>query len=222
MDTNTLRYNCGFNGQKGSVYEGGIRVPMIMNWPGGLAGGRRVDDLVHATDWLPTLANVCGVERPGGRPLDGCDALPILRGSGGEAPARFWQLNAQQPVGWINAAMRAGPWKLVRPRLAEKPQSDADQRLMDRYVEMDIRYKYHPDEVTTLMDDPDPQLITPPPIAPELYNIEDDPEEKNNLAESEPERTSHMLGALQDWFDGVEAERRRIQPDGSIVELANE
>lgn len=222
MDTNTLRYNCGFNGQKGSVYEGGIRVPMIMNWPGGLEGGRRVDDLVHATDWLPTLANICGVERPGGRPLDGCDALPILRGSGGEAPARFWQLNAQQPVGWINAAMRAGPWKLVRPRLAEKPQSDADQRLMDRYVEMDIRYKYHPDEVTTLMDDPDPQLITPPPIAPELYNIEHDPEEKNNLAESEPERTSHMLGALQDWFDGVEAERRRIQPDGSIVELANE
>ena len=39
MDTNTLRYNCGFNGQKGSVYEGGIRVPMIMNWPGGLEGG---------------------------------------------------------------------------------------------------------------------------------------------------------------------------------------
>ena len=96
----TRRYNCGFNGQKGSVYEGGIRVPMIMRWRGGLEGGRQVDELVHGMDWLPTLAGLCGVERPGGRPLDGRDAAALLRGAGDDAPARFWQLNQFQPVGW--------------------------------------------------------------------------------------------------------------------------
>ena len=222
MDTNTLRYNCGFNGQKGSVYEGGIRVPMIVRWPGGLAGGNRVDDLVHATDWLPTLANICGAERPGGRALDGRDVMAVLRGIGDEAPARFWQLNAHQPVGWINAAMREGPWKLVRPRLAERPKTDEDRQRLDRYVAMDIKYKYQPDEVTALMNDPDPEFIVPPPVTPELYHLDDDPQEKNNLAASEPERASRMLGALEQWFATVEAERQRIQADGSIVELTSE
>jgi arylsulfatase A-like enzyme len=192
---------------------------MIMRWRGGLEGGRQIDDLVHGTDWLPTLSGICGVERPGGRPLDGRDALAVLRGEGDEAPARFWQLNQHQPVGWINAAMREGPWKLVRPSLAMRPKSDEDRRFMDRYVEMDIKYKYHPDEVTELMDDPDPEYIIPPPVDPELYHIDDDPQEKNNLAATEPERASRMLGALEDWFAEVEAERRRIQPDGSILEL---
>ena len=80
MSTDTRRYNCGFNGQKGSVYEGGIRVPMIVRWRGGLEGGRQIDELVHGMDWLPTLAGLCGIERPGGRALDGRDAAAVLRG----------------------------------------------------------------------------------------------------------------------------------------------
>ena len=129
-------------------------------------------------DWLPTLAGLCGVERPGGRPLDGRDAAAVLRGTADEAPPRFWQLNQFQPVGWINAAMRDGPWKLVRPQLAQPPKTDADKRVMERYVEVDIQYKYHPDEVTELMSEPDPDLIVPSPADIELYNIDDDPPEK--------------------------------------------
>ena len=173
-------------------------------------------------DWLPTLAGLGGSERPGGRPLDGRDAAAVLRGAGDDAPARFWQLNQFQPVGWINAAMREGPWKLVRPQLAQKPKTDADKRAMERYVEVDIQYKYHPDEVTELMSEPDPELIVPPPAELELYNIDEDPLEQNNMASSEPERASRMLGALETWFEGVEAERRRIQPDGSILEIVDE
>lgn len=41
------------------------------------------------------------------------------------------------------------------------------------------------------------------------------------MATDEPERTSRMLGALEGWFEGVEAERRRIQPDGSILEIVD-
>ena len=68
------------------------------------------------------------------------------------------------------------------------------------------------------MDDPDPELIIPDPAPLELYNIDDDPSEKENLAEHERARTARMLSELENWFEGVEAERRRIQKDGSIVE----
>ena len=80
-------------------------------------------------NWLPTLAELCGVERPGGR-----EAAAVLRGTADEALPRFWQLNQFQPVGWINVAMRDGPWKLVRPQLAQRPKTDADKRVMERYV----------------------------------------------------------------------------------------
>ena len=172
-------------------------------------------------DWLPTLAGICGVECSGGRTLDGRDALSVLRGEGGDVLARFWQLNQFQPVGWLNAAMREGSWKLVRPQLAQKPKTDEDKRRMERYVEMDIKYKYQPDEVVDLMDDPDPEVEIPPPAELELYNIDDDPLEKNNLASAEPDRASRMLGQLETWFEEIEVERQRIQPDGSILELAD-
>ena len=214
MDTDTKRFNCGFNGQKGSVYEGGIRVPMIIRWPGGLDAGRRIDEVIHFTDWLPTLLHLTGVERPAaGRPLDGGDILPLLRGETPVAPpSRFWQLNAYQPVGWLNAAMRDGPWKLVRPSQPMRPATPIDKTLMERYVEVDIEYKYHPENVQTLMDDPDPQFIIPEPLAPELYNIADDPLEQHNLAPTDPARVSRMTTAIENWFEEVETERRRIPP----------
>ena len=93
---------------------------------------------------------------------------------------------------------------------------------MDRYVELDIKYKYHPEEVTQLMNEPAPELITSPPGEIELFNIEDDPQEKVNLATSEPERANRMLGEIQAWFEDVEQERQRIQPDGSILEIVDD
>jgi arylsulfatase A-like enzyme len=218
-DTECRRYNCGLNGQKGSVYEGGIRVPMIIRWPDGLEAGVFSDAQIHFTDWLPTLMAAADIERPSGRPLDGREVLPVLRCEDADkAPPRFWQLNQYQPVGWLNAAMRDGPWKLIRPQQPLKPVSDEDRLHMKRYVEMDIEYKYYPENVTELMDDPDPELIIPDPAPLELYNIDDDPSEKENLAEHERARTARMLSELENWFEGVEAERRRIQKDGSIVE----
>ncbi len=71
------------------------------------------------------------------------------------------------------------------------------------------------------MSEPDPELIIPPPADLELYHIDDGSVEKNNLAAIASARASRMLGALKEWFEGVEAERRRIQPDGSIVELVD-
>lgn len=84
---------------------------MVIRWPAGLVGGRLLGDLVHFTDWLPTLLAMTGADRPGGMPLDGGNVLPLLRGDSSlEAPKRFWQWNGYSPIGACNAAMRDGPW----------------------------------------------------------------------------------------------------------------
>ncbi len=209
----STRHNCGFNGAKGSVYEGGIRVPMIVRWPAGLEAGREVKDLVHFTDWMPTLLSLCGADLPEGPALDGLDVTPILKGeSPTEAPRRFWQLSPYAPpVGWCNAAMRDGPWKLVRPRLNIRFATPEGEELAKRYVELDIEHKYHPENIT-LLREPIPERIIPDPEAPELFNIDDDIREQNNVAKDHPDRVSRMLTELETWFEEVETERKALPP----------
>ena len=209
VSVDTRRHNCGFNGAKGSVLEGGIRVPMVLRWPDGLpSGAREVTDLVHFTDWLPTLLSAADIRRPEGPPLDGKDILPQLLGEQPwEQPRRFWQFNGYLPIGTTNAAMRDGDWKLVRPALPIEFATPEDEAAARRYVEVDIEYKYHPDSVTELMSDPDPTQIIPEPGPPLLYNIANDPMETTNVANEHPERTAGMLRELESWFEEVEAER---------------
>ncbi len=206
------RWNCGYNGAKGSVYEGGIRVPMVIRWPDGLDGGREISDLIHFTDWLPTLANIAGIERREGAPLDGRDVLRVLRGESAAAPPpRYWQWNNYSPIGTSNAAMRDGDWKLIRPAIdGIRYATPDDERLSERYVEMDIEYKYHPENVPEILDWREPDRIVPEPPPAELYDITADPLEQRDLASDEPERVRRMLGELETWFEEVESERRRI------------
>ena len=75
----------------------------------------------------------------------------------------------------------------------------------------DIEYKYHPENVTALMGDPDPLRVVPDPLPPQLFNIADDPFEQIDLAESESGRAARMTRALDDWFAAVEIERERAQ-----------
>jgi arylsulfatase A len=210
MGVDTSRGNAGFRGAKGSVYEGGIRVPMVMRWPAGLEGGRTVDELVHFTDWLPTLLGIAEAERPEGLPLDGGDVLSLLRGeTPAEAPRQYWQWNAYSPISTCNAAMRDGPWKLVRPQIAMRPATEAAQAAMDRYVEQDIAYKNDPDNTTQMME-PEPERIIAEPPPAELYHIGEDPAETQDRAGSHPDRVSRMQAELETWFDEVEADRRQV------------
>jgi arylsulfatase A-like enzyme len=207
----SFRHNCGFKGAKGSVYEGGIRVPMILRWPDGLEGGREVTELIHFTDWLPTILEMAGIERKPGLALDGQNVLPILRGERpNEAPRQFWQWSPYTPpVITSNAAMRDGAWKLVQPQLDIQFSTQGGKDLAERYIDMDIKYKYEPDKVT-LMRDPIPDRIIPEAKVPELYHIGKDPMEEHNLANVHPDRVSRMLAALETWFEDVETERRAL------------
>jgi arylsulfatase A-like enzyme len=207
VSVDTHRPNAGYRGAKGLVYEGGIRVPWIGRWPAGLEHGR-CDALVHFTDWLPTLSGVADVKLPeNGLPLDGQDMLGVLRGEAAENRVRYWQWNGSTPVYTSNAAMRDGNWKLVRPALAMQPADDEAKAAMDRYVELDIAYKYHPETVTELMGDPEPARIIPDPPPPELYDLSADPFESKDLATTQPDRASQMLSDLEAWCEEVEADR---------------
>lgn len=133
--TDTLRPNAGFRAGKGSVYKGGIRVPMIVNWPDGLEGGREVTDMIHFTDWLPTLVGAADVACPATRSLDGVDVMGSLTGeTAPDGPERFWQLSGSVPVYTSNAAMRDGKWKLVRPALFFEPVDDDARRAVRRGI----------------------------------------------------------------------------------------
>jgi arylsulfatase A-like enzyme len=103
----------GLRGYKGSVYEGGLRVPLIARLPGRIPAGRVSDAPGYFADWFATLAEAAGLAPPGG--LDGESLWPVL--TGGEPAPRA------KPMLWVfpeyggQVAVRIGEMKLVRQRL---------------------------------------------------------------------------------------------------------
>lgn len=75
---NSYRWNGDMRGRKGSTDEGGTRVPCLIRWPGKIQGGTKVKQLASATDLLPTLADLAGIDVASQKPLDGISLKPIL------------------------------------------------------------------------------------------------------------------------------------------------
>ncbi len=201
------RFNCEFHGAKGSVYEGGIRVPMLLRWPDGLAGSRTCDHMVHMSDWLPTLLAMTGTPLPDGNlPLDGVNQWPTIQGGApAPCPQRCWQWNRYTPLVECNAAIRDGDWKLVRPTIREAMNMpDLQWWHMSMY-----EYEYFLEH--GVIQEPYPEREVPPPPAPELYNIAQDPLEQTNLATDQPDVARRLLRDLETWFAEVEAERATIE-----------
>lgn len=99
-----------FRGKKGSMLEGGHRVPAIINWPARLPAGKDCHVPLMSMDLFPTFARLADVTPPGKLTLDGMDILPILRADR-SAPERVlhWRFGNQ----W---ALRRGDWKLINGR----------------------------------------------------------------------------------------------------------
>ncbi len=102
-----------FRGVKATLYEGGIRVPCLMRWPGRIPVGRTCEAVAGAIDLFPTLARLAGLEVEASE-LDGRNITPLLLGGPGEEREMLWQLGAHAELGRSNwSALRAGDWKLV-------------------------------------------------------------------------------------------------------------
>ena len=70
--------NGPYRGGKGDLYEGGTRVPSLINWPGRIKPGTVVDQMIHVVDYYPTLAKLAGASLSKSKPLDGLDMWPTI------------------------------------------------------------------------------------------------------------------------------------------------
>lgn len=95
-----------YRGAKFSLFEGGIRVPAIVSWPGHLPENVERNQIAHSCDWLPTLAELCDVASP--NKIDGFSLLPVIESADATTPheAIHWTIGKS----W---AVRQGDWKLM-------------------------------------------------------------------------------------------------------------
>jgi arylsulfatase A-like enzyme len=96
-----------FREGKLTCFEGGVRVPFLVRWPGRVPAGRTADEFVTALDVLPTLATLCGLDRPP-RTIDGIDLSPLWLGT----PRARGRESFAYYAGSELHAVRAGRWKL--------------------------------------------------------------------------------------------------------------
>jgi arylsulfatase A-like enzyme len=105
--------NVPLRGSKGDTWEGGIRVPFLVQWKGRLPAGKRYDHPVIQLDIFTTALAAAGAEAQRGEKLDGVNLVPFLEGKDTAPPhaALFWRFGEQM-------AVRMGDWKLVRADLS--------------------------------------------------------------------------------------------------------
>ena len=116
-DCPVLGSNLPLRGWKSQMYEGGIRTPAFINWPGRLKPGKLATPL-HAVDWMPTLTKRVGYRPKRDLQWDGQDAWPLLSGSGKQAEPRTLYF----PFVKGKWAIRHGDWKLLTHGKDQAPQ----------------------------------------------------------------------------------------------------
>jgi len=141
-------YNAGMRGWKGSVYDGGHRVPCLIRYPdGNLTGGRDVAPLTAHIDLVPTLVELCGLRRPKDLDWDGVSLVPLLNESG-NLPERILFVHSQRiehPVKWRQCAVMTDRWRLIDGSELYDMTADPGQK-------QDLAADY-PDVVTSMRTD---------------------------------------------------------------------
>ena len=112
---NGKRYNGGMRGTKGSVHEGGVRVPLFIRWPGRIKPGTVVREIAHHCDLFPTLVDLAGIPMPKTEPLDGISLRPLLEGKADGWPDRmiFTHRTGGGKVGPAQGSLRSRRYRLV-------------------------------------------------------------------------------------------------------------
>jgi len=139
--------NGALRGAKGSVYEGGLRVPMIARWPGRVPAGTESTAIGAFWDFMPTLEEAAGVEPSPG--LDGHSLMPVLAGDCGGDPSRelYWEFPAYSS----QQALRVGDWKLVRRQLkTTSPTTELFNLASDIEEQNDLAAE-NPDRVAAML-----------------------------------------------------------------------
>ena len=112
VDTTFFNSEGGLRGRKGSLHEGGVRVPFIVRWPGHAPAGATSDEIVSFVDVLPTLCDIAGVAAPSG---DGVSLRPLFEGR--PLPAAHPPIVNDFPEYGGQQSVIDGRWKLIRKDL---------------------------------------------------------------------------------------------------------
>jgi arylsulfatase A len=169
--------------KKGSLYEGGIRVPGILRWPGRTKPGAVSDELVCFMDLLPTVCAITGIPVPSDRALDGASFLPVLEGRPiARRTPLYWHFT------WANAgpqaALRRGDWKIVA-HLEGLPKEPRRGNIIDAHS----------------------RAVKSAELGKmELYNLRADIGETTDLREREPARFEELAALLRAKYREVRAE----------------
>ena len=133
----------GLRGQRGELYEGGLRVPLIVWWPGNVRSGNIVETPCAMWDLLPTIAQIAGTSVPEG--VDGRSLVPALKGEKfAPVSSYYWEMHNDG----FGQAMRLGDWKAIR--VVGKPLELYNLK-QDPKEKTDLASK-HPEEVMQITD----------------------------------------------------------------------
>lgn len=165
--------NAPLRGGKGSPYEGGVRVPALVLWPGVTPSGAASEQPVISPDWYPTILAMTGSggDAEHNRALDGVSLVPMLRNPQHDLgrDAIYWHYPHYHAGGSTPySAIRRGPWRLI--------EFYENQRL-------------------------------------ELYDLDRDPGEANDLTAQRPDQAAELRGRLAAWREQVGAQAPRVNPD---------
>ena len=171
--------NKPLKGQKGSFYEGGVRVPTCISWNGVIKPGSECDTPITSVDFLPTFADLAKAQLPTNQPVDGVSITPLFSGNKIAERSIFWHyplyLSAYNKEGQVHpiagtdkyywratpsSMICRGPWKLIH---------------------------FFEDNST------------------HLYNVNDDIGESKNLASKYPEKTAKLFEELREWQSDTKA-----------------
>lgn len=168
-------------GNKGMPYEGGVRVPLLVRWPGRIAPGSANTVPVHMVDYYPTFAALAGAKLPAAQKLDGASFVPVLTGAG--RPARdtlYWHMPTYTtPFGRTpcSVILRDG-WKLIHYFGDFLDVTGAVPENEGAYGKLILG------------------------VRTELYHLAADPGETSDLAAKNPAKVAELMSALRKfWTD---------------------
>ena len=173
------RFNAGLRGAKGSVYEGGIRVPFYVRWPHQIEAGRSIDRIAAHIDVLPSLLEIAGISIPNGLTIDGRSLWPLWsdRGASEVWPDRI--LITQHIKSIAQAPYQNATAISQRYKLIAYPNTANDANFQPDYSDLEIA----------------------------LYDLIADKDESEDVSESHPEVMAHLQKAYENWFTEMEETR---------------
>ncbi|QDV36224.1 sulfatase family protein [Tautonia plasticadhaerens] len=192
-------------GHKGQMYEGGLRVPSILEWPERITEPRASDVNAVTSDLLPTLCDLLGLTHPD-RPIDGVSLRPLIDGEVATRPRPigFWEFQVSPPPDrraepYIDPGLQEGTTPLVK-RMGGLITRDFRNVRIDEVTEQDF------DGPRAFLDNHyklvvhERRGVEP---ARELFDLRDDPAEEHNLIDEEPEIAEELGQQLRDWQASV-------------------